>query len=454
MYDVFISFKSSISGSNRKTEDYYLAMRLNDELKALGIKSYFSEEDLANQGTGDYKTSIIQAINVAKVFISVATKREYFESNWVKSEWDQYDNLRREGKKENDSMFVLGGADLLANRPDELAGFQILDSVDGVVEFVKNRFIRKSKNDNIAENNQSSYSYINEEEKRLNDQARVEAAYDIKFFKEILTDNSKTYNILDIGCSMGTVTKFVFGKLENDNININLIGIDREQECVDKFNSLTPVYMNAFQLDLNNPNYMDGLIEIMNKQGIDKFDIIYSSLTMHHLNDRGKDVIKNVYKVMRDNGIIYIRSVDDCLHIAYPKSDLMDEIINISAKCKGMSDRFHARKLFDYLQNAKFDNIKYHYHIVDTIDKDINQRRMIFDSSFAFRINYFDRNLKKAKESGNAKEISDAQQEYDKMEEMLKEMKESILNLSHYFGYFCPVVSARKPSEFIDMDSI
>ena len=160
MYDVFISFKSSISGSTRKTEDYYLAMRLNDELKALGIKAYFSEEDLANQGTGDYKSSIIQAISVAKVFISVATKREYFESNWVKSEWDQYDNLRREGKKENDSMFVLGGSDLLANRPDELAGFQILDSVDGVVEFIKNRFIRKSKNDNAVDNNQSSYSYI------------------------------------------------------------------------------------------------------------------------------------------------------------------------------------------------------------------------------------------------------------------------------------------------------
>lgn len=454
MYDVFISFKKSYKQGDKvkKTEDYYLAERINDELKDLGIKAYFSEENLKAEGTGDYKTSIVSAINSAQVFISVATKREFFESAWVKSEWDQYDNLRREGKKEKDSMFVLGGEDLLTNRPDELSGVQILLELDDLVAFVKNKFIKQFKNENILETSQSSYNYINEEEKRLIDQARIETAYDIKFFKKNLTDNSKTYNILDIGCSMGTVTKLVFGKLENDNISINLIGLDREEDCVKKFNISTPEYMTAYLVDLNEPNYLDKIVEIMNKNEIDKFDVVYSSLTMHHLVDHGEGVIKNVYKIMRDNGIIYIRSVDDCLHIAYPKCELMDEIIDKSAKCKGMSDRFHARKLYDYFLKAKFDNITYYNHYIDTIGKDLKQRSMIYDSAFAFRINYYYRNLEKAKNENNAREISEAQVAYDEMKRMLEEMKDSILNMAHFFGYFCPIVHAHKPSEFIDVE--
>lgn len=459
MYDVFISFKKSTKVNERvkKTDDYYMAERLNDELKGLGLSPFFSDENLKSEGTGDYKNSIVQAINSSKLFISVASRREYFESTWVKSEWDQYDNLMREGKKESNSMFVLGGEDLLANRPDELAGKEILTDIDELVEFIRNRVCNK-KDENLNDNSQinSSYSFTSNEEKRLVEQARVEAIYDIKYFKKNLTDNSRTYNILDVGCSTGIVSKLVFGKLENENININLLGVDRNIDCVNKFNEQTPDSMNAGQIDFNNENWQDELVILSKKNNIDKFDVVYCALSLHHFADSGESFIKNIHKFIKDNGLIYIRSFDDCLSICYPKYDLMQKIIDDSAKCPGMSDRFHARKIYDYLFKGKYDNIKFAHHYIDTIGKDIQQRDMIYDSAFAFRINYYERYLNKVKESKKITDIEKAQKNYNEMEKMLKEMKDSILNLSHYYGYFVTIVTARKPSEFVldDNDDI
>ena len=299
--------------------------------------------------------------------------------------------------------------------------------------------------------NQSSYNYINEEEKRLTNQAAIQATYDIEFFRKNLIDTNKTYNILDIGCSMGAVTKLVFGELEDDNIRINLIGLDREEECVQKFNATTPDYMTAYQLDLSEPNYLNKLVDIMNKKQIDKFDVVYSSLVMHHLIDRGEGFIKDIYNLMQNNGIIYIRSTDDSLTTAYPKYDLMNEIIDKSTKCKGMSDRFNARRVYSYLLNAKLDNITYYQHYIDTIEKDSNKRSMIYDAAFSFRLNYYDRNLQKAKNEKNQKQISDAQVAYDEMKKMLEEMKDSIFDSTHYFGFFCPIVYAYKKNKSINI---
>ncbi len=51
--------------------------------------------------------------------------------------------------------------------------------------------------------------------------------------KKLLTDKSKTYRILDIGCGGGDSIKAIASWAEKNNFKIELIGVDLKQDCID-----------------------------------------------------------------------------------------------------------------------------------------------------------------------------------------------------------------------------
>ena len=117
-YDVFISFKNS--GKNGKpTPDAAAARKVHDALKAKGIKTFFSEESLAEKGQGHFGKSIESALDAARVLVLVASCREHIESKWVETEWDSFLQDVRSGNKEG-QLFIFNCGDL---KPAELPLF-------------------------------------------------------------------------------------------------------------------------------------------------------------------------------------------------------------------------------------------------------------------------------------------------------------------------------------------
>lgn len=49
------------------------------------------------------------------------------------------------------------------------------------------------------------------------------------------------------------------------------------------------------------------------------------------------------------------------------------------------TDRYIGKKVYGYLNNSKFKNIKLFYSISDTVGKTLEQKMQLFNSSIAFR---------------------------------------------------------------------
>ena len=138
-YDVFISFKNS-GKDGKATPDAVAARKVYEALKGAGIKAFFSEESLAEQGKGHFAKSIEKALESARVLVLVASCREHIESQWVEAEWDSFAQDVRSGNKQGE-MFILNCGDLKpANLPLFLRRQQMFpeNGLEKLIRFVIN----------------------------------------------------------------------------------------------------------------------------------------------------------------------------------------------------------------------------------------------------------------------------------------------------------------------------
>jgi hypothetical protein len=108
-YDVFISFKNS-GKDGTATPDALAARKVYEALKGQGIKAFFSEESLAEEGRGHFSKSIEKALDSSRVLVLVASCREHIESQWVEAEWDSFAQDIRSGNKKGELFIYNCGA--------------------------------------------------------------------------------------------------------------------------------------------------------------------------------------------------------------------------------------------------------------------------------------------------------------------------------------------------------
>jgi hypothetical protein len=97
-FDVFICYKET-DGRGRRTPDSVVAQELYDELAGKGYKVFFARITLEDKLGEVYEPYIFAALNSARVMVVVGSRREYFDSVWVKNEWSRYIALIRDGAK-------------------------------------------------------------------------------------------------------------------------------------------------------------------------------------------------------------------------------------------------------------------------------------------------------------------------------------------------------------------
>lgn len=467
-YKIFISFKTSDSDGDY-TESYYTALRLYDKLKKMNLNPFMSARELENAEDSNYAKAINAALFEASVFILVIDQTEQFNSddgktNWMHHEWETYAELARSGKKDLHSMFVLGTDEVKENLPDEFVGIQIETDMKILINKVEKKLDVTGINTNKDDKSIHHVDFLSadaEEKRKINtSEVMMEARWDYDYFNDKLNDISKTYNILDVGCEAGINTQVVFRKFldsnSNVNANISLLSVDESEDNINEYNDFAKQKniqnMHGEVLNFNEYEWEDKLKEYMKKYSIDKFDYVYCPSILHNFIDSGEKFLKDIYKYIRDGGNIYIRSFDDMLEIAYPDEDnqIMTDIVNRYGKCHGINDRAHARKLYKFLKHALFTSIKVEHHCIDTIDKDLRQLELIYDSAFGFRKSVFKGNLENVDKS-NSSLYEKAEKDYNESCNLLERMHEAILDGtgSHYYAYFISVAVASKSNSSI-----
>ena len=450
---VFLSFK--YHGSDGSVlPDYYMAKELYEILTHQGLSVFFSDESLVKLACSDYKSVIDAHLDKAKMVIVVSTSPQHCRSNWVRYEWDSFFSDLLSGRKEGELVSYLDSDDL-GSFPRTIRTRQIFERKDGpgrLVAYVRSFFHCEDKEAHAASKEKgSSYAYdyayeLGDEKKRLAIQAKVESRLDPEVIAALVANHKGSIRVLDVGCSSGANTFDVFSGFFD---RIDLLGVDKFETCVTDFNRAArdrgmQAQMRAECLDFESDGWGRSLERIMSSHGIDQFDLVYCALSLHHMSDSGK-VVRQLWRYVANGGHIFIRTCDDALKVAYPHAEPVYELLDKTAKIPRVSDRYHGRKIYTILQQAKFEDIHILSDLIDTVGKTMAQRYALFYSAFIWRKNYFRRRLDAARSED---ETAAAMREYDAVLDLLDRIEGLFSSDAFYFGYYTTIATAQKRSMF------
>lgn len=249
------------------------------------------------------------------------------------------------------------------------------ETLKSIVENIKSARIEETRR------NANQYQFDDHEEKeRLKKQTKILKKYDLPIFKSILRGKTDC-TLLDIGCNNGYNIRQFF----EDDKNIKyVVGVDKVHELIERANRENNNGKFIFKcLDCTSETFIKDLHE---QTGYDKFDIIHISMVLLHLEkEKAQKLLKDLYELLNDNGIIIIRDIDDSLKLAYPDNDkLFEEMFKIDDYdgCSGY--RKSGREIYSYLHNAGYNNIKLHRKGLDTVEVNNDDKDDLFKVCFSY----------------------------------------------------------------------
>ena len=207
--------------------------------------------------------------------------------------------------------------------------------------------------------------------------------FDMDAINSVLADcDRKNLVVLDLGCSNGESTASRFA---DDRFGL-VIGVDYNAQDIEKAeNAHYGDKFHFFVLDLECDELIDDLPRNLHKLGVEKVDVVFMALTLHHLKEPNK-LLFRLYDVFDEDGRIIIRGSDDGGKLSYPESELMQELFTrYNALVHSVTDRCNGRKLYKQLLDAGYLNIKMQYQVTDTCEKSRAEKVNFYRVGFGFR---------------------------------------------------------------------
>ena len=425
-YEVFISFKCNYNG--KETFDKSLAEEIYKILtEKYNIKTFYSENELHSNGVINFTAGIDEALKSSTIFVSIATRKEFLESQWVAEEILAFKTLCLNNKEKFGSMVHYFSPRVNVT---ELSSFvqsnqtYYTDEVtkEEFCEFIVNALNRqkKQKAEYLAEiETKKEKSEISNELKKLHEtpaksfETRLDGTFassysataSVEYLRlklqalntrdadmpaiEYVKNHTpfEKYNIIDFGCAFGYVTKDRF----KDFTLSTIIGVDINKKCIDFANENNDNDRFHFEvLDLEADDFDEKMNEIKRTYGIESFDIMFASLVVHHLKDPIR-FLRRIRKHLSKDGYLIVRGSDDGSMVAYGDDGLVNAVVQKSLEIEGISDRYNGRKLYTQLTKSSYRDIKMRSYIKDLSNVDMDERNDIFKERFAYRIDYANR---------------------------------------------------------------
>lgn len=232
--------------------------------------------------------------------------------------------------------------------------------------------------------------------------------------------------VLDVGAAFGTVTVSRF----SDEKYSKVYGFDRSVKCVEYANLHSSDKFEFFVADLEASDFRSNMQSFMRERGIKGFDVIFSSLVLHHLKDP-ELALRNLRRLLVKGGIIIVRGSDDGTKAAYPDPrGMLKTIVDKTLACPNTSDRLNGRKIYSWLIESGFSDVEMFSFMRDTSRMDMDDREDLFRESFSYRLNYF------RKEWESHPEDPDKFQEFDEMETLLAMFENEFMKESFWYAEY------------------
>lgn len=250
------------------------------------------------------------------------------------------------------------------------------------------------------------------------------AKADFDAFERIGLEAMADARVLDMGCFDGfnTVLKFA----PYDNIE-EVVGIDIEDEALVEARQRT-----------NDGRFSWAHADAETYDGPDEsFDLVYLSHVFQHTKDK-QEAANNAFRLLRPGGYVVIKTFDDSCKISYPDPDRVmrrlfelyeTEILPHTTHTR-YTDRNNGQKCPFYLRTAGFEEINISITTTDSLNKTLEQRRVLYE-----RFTYFRRNIP----------VQMPPQKANEYRELLAKWKEMFEDEYYYHASNTFVITARKP---------
>lgn len=241
------------------------------------------------------------------------------------------------------------------------------------------------------------------------------------------SDVEQPYRILDAGCGYGNVTQSRFG----DDERFEVLAIDNEKGILEVAKERYPAQNVEYRwLDAND----------VGKADLGTFDMVFASYLFHHTANQ-ESILSLLWNLVREDGVMMVRSCDDGQHIHYPPNEDMEWIVERTDSIPGSSDRTHGRRLPTQMKRLSptpvdvwLDLENYH-----TVGRDSSERRDYWTVFHSNRLHYA--KVRAEREDATSKD----KQLYEKMTERMDELEDEIIGGEHVLDVkSVPVVVAVK----------
>jgi len=101
-------------------------------------------------------------------------------------------------------------------------------------------------------------------------------AITLKGIKQLITDHSKIYHIVDLGCGSGDSLRAIADWARERNFNVQLIGVDMNADVIEYLKNHCRTYPEISGITADYQEFLDRNSSV---------DIVHCSLFCHHLND-------------------------------------------------------------------------------------------------------------------------------------------------------------------------
>lgn len=433
--DVFISY--------RRKDGSYPAMFIYHDLIDAGYSVFY---DVANIRNGEFPKLIKENIKSCTDFLLIVTESTFSEKIFEENDWVHQEIKLAIKLKKNIVPIFIGESIIPDNLPKDIAkmsNFNGIKQIDPQMIHDTNKKLFKEylkapfdslDNDRKIKLRCSIYdATYGDEFDRLKIQAENSLSSDMTVLKKYI-DNKKQYNVLDVGCAYGFVGKTRF----NGEQFSNIIGIDINKKCISKAKELNAdTRFSYYTADIESEDFENRLQSIKKEHNIEKFDIIYIALVIHHLKDSNK-FLKRIKNFLSDDGIILLRGSDDGSKLAYNDEGFMKRIIELTLKVPNVSDRYNGRKLFSQLKKSGYSDINIFSYMRDISSMDLDERENLFIESFSYRINYVRR------EYENDPNSLQKRNNFLLMEELLAKFQERFYDSTFWYCEYDYIAVAKK----------
>lgn len=233
-----------------------------------------------------------------------------------------------------------------------------------------------------AEGKENFFSDNNKTEKsRLRAQQELLMKFDMPVYEKCL-EGKQGLCVLDLGCGNGVA---LMNRLGNRKEVDRIIGIEYDRAATDSANAKYGGEKAKFYcLDVESDDFKDELTEIMEENGIEKFDFVNLLAVMSHFKSPFK-VLRTVKSCCRKGATVFIRNIDDGLNICYPDEEKkFERAFSLLARCDTTGYRYSGRELFTLLKRSGYKNIRLEKTGLSSVLMDYDEKSAFFDVIFKF----------------------------------------------------------------------